>query len=66
MILSIGYRINSRKGIEFRRWANRVLKQYLLKGYAIDDNRVTISKENWLRPVISLMIERIRQVAVQI
>lgn len=49
MILSIGYRINSRKGIEFRRWANRVLKQYLLKGYAIDDNRVTISKENFIQ-----------------
>ena len=33
MIPAIGYRVNSKKGIEFRRWASNVLKQYLLKGY---------------------------------
>ena len=35
MILSIGYRVNSRSAIAFRQWANRVLKEYLLKGYAV-------------------------------
>ena len=39
MILAIGYRVNSKKGIEFRRWASNVLKQYLLKGYAINEER---------------------------
>ena len=36
MILSVGYRVKSNRGIEFRRWANKVLKDYLLKGYSIN------------------------------
>lgn len=36
MILSVGYRVKSKRGIEFRRWANSVLKEYLLRGYAIN------------------------------
>lgn len=40
MILSIGYRVKSNKGIMFRRWANKVLKEYTLKGYAINQRRL--------------------------
>ena len=40
MILSVGYRVNSKKGIAFRRWANSVLKQYLIQGYAINERRL--------------------------
>lgn len=36
MILSIGYRVKSSRGVEFRRWANNVLKEYLLKGHAVN------------------------------
>ncbi|MBR5611891.1 MAG: virulence RhuM family protein [Bacteroidaceae bacterium] len=36
MILSVGYRVKSNRGIEFRRWANKVLKDYLLKGYSLN------------------------------
>ena len=36
MILSIGYRVKSNRGVEFRRWANNVLKEYLLKGHAVN------------------------------
>ena len=36
MILSVGYRVKSNRGVEFRRWANKVLKEYLLKGYSIN------------------------------
>ncbi len=36
VILSVGYRVNSKKGTQFRIWANRVLKEYLLKGYSIN------------------------------
>lgn len=36
MILSVGYRVKSSRGIEFRRWANKVLKEYLLKGYSVN------------------------------
>ena len=40
VILSVGYRVNSKKGIMFRRWANKVLKDYLIKGYSINDKRL--------------------------
>lgn len=40
VIISVGYRVKSRRGVEFRRWANSVLKQYILKGYAVNDNRI--------------------------
>ena len=36
MILSVGYRVNSKRGTEFRQWANKVLKEYLLKGYVVN------------------------------
>jgi len=38
MIISVGYRVNTKRGIRFRQWANYVLKQYLVKGYAINEN----------------------------
>ena len=40
MILSVGYRVNSKRGIEFRRWANSVLKQYIIRGYATNESRL--------------------------
>ena len=39
MVLSVGYRVKSDRGIKFRQWANRVLKEYLIKGYAVN-NRI--------------------------
>lgn len=40
MIISVGYRVKSKRGIAFRRWANAKLKEYLLKGYAINQKRL--------------------------
>ena len=40
MILSIGYRVKSNKGIIFRQWANKILNDYMLKGYAINQKRL--------------------------
>ena len=40
VIISVGYRIKSKRGVEFRRWANSVLKQYILTGYAVNDIRI--------------------------
>ena len=40
VIISVGYRVKSKRGIEFRKWANSVLKQYILKGYAANDRRL--------------------------
>ena len=40
VIISVGYRVKSKRGIEFRRWVNSVLKQYILKGHAVNDTRI--------------------------
>ena len=45
MILSIGYRVKSQRGIYFRRWANNVLKEYLLKGYALNNRFAVVEKQ---------------------
>jgi len=50
MIISVGYRVKSQRGVEFRRWANSVLKDYIIKGYAVNDNRM-----NQLNEVIRVM-----------
>ncbi len=38
VIISVGYRVKSQRGVQFRQWANRVLKQYLIKGYAVNEH----------------------------
>ncbi|MBO7564983.1 MAG: virulence RhuM family protein [Clostridiales bacterium] len=40
VIISVGYRVKSQRGIEFRQWANSVLKQYIINGYAINEKRL--------------------------
>ena len=40
MFISVGYRVKSKNGIIFRKWANQILKDYLIKGYAINDKRL--------------------------
>ena len=44
VILSVGYRVKSSRGIEFRRWANQVLKDYMLKGYAINQQMLAMEE----------------------
>jgi hypothetical protein len=47
-IISVGYRVNSKRGIQFRIWASGILKEYLLKGFVIDNNRL-IQQNNQLK-----------------
>mgnify|MGYP000992923411 FL=1 len=57
-ILAVGYRVRSPRGVQFRRWASTVLKEYLLKGFAMDDERL---KNPDGRPdYFDEMLERIR------
>ena len=49
MIISVGYRVNSVEEIKFRKWANKVLKEYLLQGYAINKERSLVTNENYVR-----------------
>ena len=53
MIISVGYRVKSRNGIVFRKWANCILKQYLIRGYAIDQRRLDHYDD--LKDVVRLM-----------
>ena len=54
MIISVGYRVNSKHGIKFRQWANRILKEYLIKGYVIN-NDMKVERYNELKDVVRLM-----------
>ena len=54
MIISVGYRVNSKRGIKFRQWANRVLKQYLVKGYAINE-RIRLEQIAELRQLVQVV-----------
>lgn len=55
MIISVGYRVKSKRGVEFRRWANSVLKDYLIKGYAINQH---IREKNYQQ-----MVQLVRSMA---
>ena len=54
MITSVGYRVKSKRGTQFRIWANRVLKEYIVKGYAIND-KIRIEHYNELKDVVRLL-----------
>lgn len=50
VIISVGYRVKSKRGIAFRKWANKVLRDYIVKGYTVNDNRM-----NQLKEVVRIM-----------
>ncbi len=54
MIISVGYRVNSKRGVQFRQWANRVLKQYLIKGYAVNE-RIRKEQISELRQLVQVV-----------
>ena len=41
MIISVGYRVNSKKGFIFRKWASNILKNYLVEGYVVNEKRLS-------------------------
>ena len=60
MIISVGYRVKSKNGILFRKWANKVLKDYMLKGYAINQKRLEyLEKTVKLIDIANRMDERL-------
>ena len=54
VIISVGYRVKSKRGVQFRQWANKVLKEYLVKGYAINKD-MKVEHYNELKEVVRLM-----------
>lgn len=54
VIISVGYRVKSQRGVQFRRWANRVLKEYLLKGYVVNE-RIRKRQITELRQLVQML-----------
>ncbi|MBQ9752754.1 MAG: virulence protein RhuM/Fic/DOC family protein [Paludibacteraceae bacterium] len=59
VIISVGYRVKSQRGVQFRQWANRVLKQYLIKGYAVNE-RLRHEQINELRQLVQVVGRALR------
>ena len=68
MIISVGYRVKSARGVEFRRWANKILKDYIVQGYAVNErrlaalNRVVEIQSNIIAGVLDLDAEKVLDV----
>jgi len=48
VIISVGYRVNSKQGVQFRIWANKILKEYLVKGYALNERKLKESQQQFI------------------
>jgi len=59
MILAVGYRVRSPRGVQFRRWATKILSKYLIKGFAMNDERL---KEPGGLDYFDELLERIREI----
>ena len=61
-IISVGYRVNSHKATQFRIWATRILKEYLVKGFAMDDQRLKQGNNLFGKDYFDELLERIREI----
>ena len=61
-VISVGYRVNSYKATQFRVWATTVLKEYLIKGFALDDDRLKQGKSLFGKDYFDDLLEKIREI----
>ena len=61
-IISVGYRVNSRKATNFRIWATGILKEYMTKGFAMDDERLKQGKTAFGKDYFKELLERVRSI----
>ena len=61
-IISVGYRVNSRRATQFRIWATSVLKEYMIKGFAMDDERLKQGKTVFGKDYFRELLERVRSI----
>ena len=61
-IISVGYRVNSRRATHFRIWATGVLKEYMIKGFALDDERLKQGKTAFGKDYFKELLERVRSI----
>lgn len=58
MVISVGYRVNSKQATHFRQWATKVLKEYAVKGFTLDDNRLKDGRSRYFRE----LLQRVRDI----
>ncbi|WP_282191103.1 virulence RhuM family protein [Adlercreutzia caecimuris] len=58
MIISVGYRVKSQQGVAFRQWATKILKEYAVKGFALDDRRLKDGRSRYFRE----LLQRVRDI----
>lgn len=61
-IISVGYRVNSRRATHFRIWATKVLKEYMIKGFVLDDERLKQGKTAFGKDYFKELLERVRSI----
>ena len=61
-IISVGYRVNSRRATHFRIWATRVLREYMIKGFVLDDDRLKQGKTAFGKDYFRELLERVRSI----
>lgn len=61
-IISVGYRVNSVEATQFRKWATKTLKEFLIKGFAIDDERLKQGKTLFGKDYFDELLERVREI----
>ena len=61
-IISVGYRVNSKKATQFRIWATQVLKEYMKKGFVLDDERLKQGKTAFGKDYFKELLERVRSI----
>ena len=61
-IISVGYRVNSKRATGFRIWATKVLKEYMIKGFALDDERLKQGKTAFEKDYFKELLERVRSI----
>jgi hypothetical protein len=62
VIISVGYRVNSHQATQFRKWATKTLKEYLTKGFALDDERLKQGKKLFSKDYFDELLERVREI----
>ena len=61
-IIAVGYRVNSKQATHFRQWATQVLKEYIIKGFALDDDRLKQAKTVLGKDYLQELLERVRSI----
>ena len=61
-IISVGYRVNSIQATQFRIWTTNILKEYMIKGFVMDDERLKLAKTTFGKDYFRELLERVRSI----